>query len=344
MFGLQKQKVFNGGRFQRKLPENLMQSDRFHFESNMTYSCPDLFVYFFASAFALPDSSLFLFRFWPVSRSFPFFRKRIKIHSVKGVFDIQRKWKQKTFKNERGYYLIIHDQWTQNYYHWMTQALPRLILAMKTGKSFHLLMPQDHSFNFHKQTLQALGIDQWTVFGCEKQYLLIEPLMYPSHDIQIGDYHDDLMRDLARLLRSKSASSYGSKRIFIHRSSRYGRLILNEEEVITAFQTWGFEIINFEKLDFLQQVALAKSASIMAGVHGAGLTNMMFMKPGSKILELTSALRGEQYYYYTLANAMQHDYFYHYCQPAEANKTIQESNFNVDVAVLNTVLSKMASS
>jgi hypothetical protein len=344
MLGLKKQKVVDGKMFSRKLPVNFLKQNHDHFNRISNYQCPALIVYFYRTVFMLSDSSLFLFRIWPVEGSFPFFRKRIRLHSIKGVLDIQRKWEQIIFMRQEKYYLIIHDQWSRNYYHWMTQALPRLLMAFKTGKAFQLLIPQNHNSQFHKQTLKMLGVEHWTFFDNDKRYFKIENLMYPSHDIQVGDYHDDLIRELAEILQSKTESPYGLKRIFVQRTSKKSRLILNEQEVLKVFSKWNFEVVNFEEFNFQQQSDIAKSASVIAGVHGAGLTNMLFMKAGSKVLELTTALEGEQYYYYTLANALQHNYYYQQCTPGVPGLTIQESNFHVNIDTLESILVKMISS
>ena len=103
---------------------------------------------------------------------------------------------------------------------------------------------------------------------------------------------------------------------------------------MATFLFWGFKVINFENLSFEEQREIAAEASILAGVHGAGLTNMLFMEKGSKILELTSLLNGEQYYYYTLSNALGHDYFYQLCTPQETGTSIQETNLEVDIELL----------
>jgi capsular polysaccharide biosynthesis protein len=332
--------VVEGKKFPRRLPINLFKENSSHFKLNLVYESPDLVIYYFNNINLLPDSTLF-YGIFPIGLSFPYFRNRIRHHSIKGIFDIKVAWNSSAFKKTDIPYLVIHDQWTLNYYHWMTQALPRLLLALKTQTSFTLLLPKSHCAEFHVKSLKLLGVNNWINFEVDKIYYKVHNLIYPSHDIQIGDYHDDLINELSLALKKGSIAKREGNYLFIQRASKSGRQIINENEVLGAFLSRGFEVVNFENLSFEQQGIVAAEASILAGVHGAGLTNMLFMKRGSKILELTSVLNGEQYYYYTLSNALGHDYYYQECKPELEGKTIQETNFIVDIEQLNKTIELM---
>jgi hypothetical protein len=340
MLGFSKKLVFPAQEFKRNPPENLASANVEHFSLNHEYRCPPLFVYRFRSVTMLPDSTLFLFRFLPLPLSFPFFKSRMRHHSVKGVIDLQRNWQQMNLVDERTTYLAIHDQWSSNYYHWLTQALPRLLMAFQTTKSFTLILPENHTSEFHIKSLQLLGVTEWINVPAGQTYYRIKNLIYPSHDIQIGDYHDELIRQLAMRL-NKNNGSGKRRRIFVHRTSTTGRRIINEDAVIAAFVSWGFAIVRFENLSFNEQMNLAANACVLAGVHGAGLTNMLFMEKGSSVFELTSRLNGEQYYYFTLSNALQHHYFYQVCTPDDADKSVQDANLIVDVELLHRNLEQL---
>lgn len=289
----------------------------------------------------MPDNTLFHFGVLPLSISFPFYKRRIRHHNIKGIIDIQFSWKRQLFEKTQCPYLIIHDPWTENYYHWMTQALPRLLMVLKANISFTLLLPSTHCKAFHTESLKAMGIENWIDFEVDRIYYKAKNLVYPSHDIQIGDYNDDLMKELSLALKIESGPKSEKNYLFVHRASQNNRRIINDEEVLEVFIMWGFEVIDFEKLDFEEQRKVAGAASIIAGVHGAGLTNMLFMEKGSTVLELTSILSGEQYYYYTLSCALGHRYYYQKCKPEADGKTIQETNFHVDITELKKNLELM---
>lgn len=317
--------------FYRAMPSNLDPQNLRHFENNSKYKCPDLHIYYFKSINSLPDSTLFRSIF-PLDLSFPYFQGRIQHHNIKGIYSIRKNWKSICL-NKHHCYLIIHDPWTKNYYHWMTQALPRLLLALRMQSNFTLLLPEDHCAEFHVRSLEILGVSNRINLSINNKYYKIYNLIYPSHDIQIGDYHDTLIQELALRLRSPNRKE-GLINLFVHRASKGQRSILNEEQVLNTFLSFGFKIVEFEHLSFDEQIALASQASVLAGVHGAGLTNMMFMPEGSKVLELTTRLNGDQYYYFTLSNALGHDYYYQLCESDSKDKRIQEANLLVDIEKL----------
>lgn len=335
MFGYSKKLVVFGIEFIRVMPSNISVEHINHFRTNLKYKCPDLFLYFFNKIHFLPDSTLFSFRIWPLSISFPYFKRRLKHHSLKGIVDIQRSWHFQEIKKSQLPYVMIHDQWTLNYYHWMTQALPRLLLVLKVEKQFILLLPSTHTLEFHIKSLKMLGVENFVSFEPIKNYYLVRNLIYATHDIQIGDYHDDLMIELSSLLRKAILPKRKTTYLFIQRLSKSERKIVNEDDVLSTFIAWGFTLVSFETLSFEEQIEVAGTATILAGVHGAGLTNMLFMEKDSKIFELTTVLNGEQYYYYTLSNALGHEYYYQKCKPEMDGKSIQEANLFVDIETLN---------
>lgn len=331
--------VYRKMSFFRKTPkgENI-KGLFYHFKVNHKYNCPNLYVYYFKKVNLLPDSTLFCGIF-PLDLSFLFFKKRLRIHSVFGIFKIRRSWERKVLEKNRKY-LVIHDQWTKNYYHWITQALPRLLLASKLETDFVLLLPKDHNNDFHGRTLEILGVKKWIFLENCKTLYTVYDLIYPSHDIQVGDYNDRLIRELSSTLRS-SVEVEKPLFLFIHRQGRNGRTILNEEEVLKTFVSYGFLIVEFDNISFDEQLALMGRASVLAGVHGAGLTNMIFMPEGGVVFELTTRLKGDQYYYYTLSNAVNHSYYYQLCQSDDEEKTIQDANLIVDLCQLSEKLEQI---
>jgi capsular polysaccharide biosynthesis protein len=325
----------------RNLPENVREVDAIHFKKNWTYECPELRIYKFDAINLLPDSTLFKIIF-PLSLSFLFFRKRLRLHNAKGILVIRMKWKKIKLKGKQPC-VVVHDPWTKNYYHWITQALPRLLLVQQLNESFTLLLPEDHQSEFHLTSLKLLGIESWQPIERKDQYYYVHNLWYPTHDVQIGDYNDDIIRLLRNKLRKVSSSDEASKKIFIHRSHQKTRRIINEDIVLQTFLSFGFEVVEFEHLSFEEQILLAGQTKILAGVHGAGLTNMIFMPDHSTVFELTTKVDGDNYYYYTLSSALSHQYYYQVCN-TDQEAVVQDANLIVDVHELKRTLTLMLSS
>jgi capsular polysaccharide biosynthesis protein len=61
---------------------------------------------------------------------------------------------------------------------------------------------------------------------------------------------------------------------------------------------YNFTVIRPGELDFIEQVALFQSAEIIVAPHGAGLSNIVFCKPGTKIIEIFSSYYLNPCYWY----------------------------------------------
>ena len=75
------------------------------------------------------------------------------------------------------------------------------------------------------------------------------------------------------------------RRLYVtRRLARCGRFT-NEQELEPILLDHGFEIIEAERLSFIEQVRLFSQAEVVTGPHGAGLTNILFAE-SCKVLEL----------------------------------------------------------
>jgi hypothetical protein len=66
-------------------------------------------------------------------------------------------------------------------------------------------------------------------------------------------------------------------------------------------------VVKFEDLSFEKQMAVARSADVLIGVHGNGLTHALLMRPHRAVVEIfpTKEFRPS---YYLLSRAMGHTY------------------------------------
>lgn len=131
-----------------------------------------------------------------------------------------------------------------------------------------------------------------------RELLHVENLCYITHvnefvikieNWKLGRYDDytfdwhymQLLRDRLLPLK-KTGVEYGS-RVFISRKN-IPRRKFNEEELIRSLQDLGFVSVSPEKLAFEEQIALFNNADVIVGPSGAAMTNLLFCKPGSKVL------------------------------------------------------------
>ncbi|KAJ0252867.1 O-linked-mannose beta-1,4-N-acetylglucosaminyltransferase-like protein [Hirschfeldia incana] len=77
--------------------------------------------------------------------------------------------------------------------------------------------------------------------------------------------------------------------ILLSRYGDIGRVILNEEKVIEMLENVGFEVITFRPsgtTSMREAYELIKSSHGMVGVHGAALTHLLFLRPGSVFVQV----------------------------------------------------------
>jgi len=64
------------------------------------------------------------------------------------------------------------------------------------------------------------------------------------------------------------------------------RALTNEDEVEQHLEAQDFDIIYAENLTLEEQIKLFSETDILVSGHGAGLANILFMQPGTKLLEI----------------------------------------------------------
>lgn len=78
----------------------------------------------------------------------------------------------------------------------------------------------------------------------------------------------------------------GGRRIFFSRGSSKIRRLLNEEALWEMAKAYGFERFEARGDNHAEQVRLFSHADVVIGVHGAGLGNLLFCRPGTEVIEL----------------------------------------------------------
>jgi capsular polysaccharide biosynthesis protein len=85
--------------------------------------------------------------------------------------------------------------------------------------------------------------------------------------------------------------------------------VLNEVDVVRLLDEFGFEEAKFESMSVREQAATIASCEVVVAPHGGGLSNLIFCRPATKVIEIfspelvagyfwkISALLGLDYYY-----------------------------------------------
>lgn len=217
---------------------------------------------------------------------------------------------------------MIHSQWSHGYYHWVTESLVRAMVAKDFDPSCTFIIPNTHN-SFHAASLKLLDFDYefFPAHNIKLQSCIITscPKTYASTQSEL------LIRLRRKLIECATSRVNLGERIYISRSIARGRKISNEENVCALLERYGFHCITAESFSFDEQVSIFKHAKCVVSIHGAGLTNMLFMEPGSSIIEILPFRNGifdlrpnslslkHDHCYRTLANGSGHNHFYLQC-------------------------------
>jgi capsular polysaccharide biosynthesis protein len=166
-------------------------------------------------------------------------------------------------------------------------------------------------------------------------------LLLPTHTAPSGHYNEDLIRGVRDVLLSaygEPGEQADGERIYISRQSATKRRIVNEDEVTLTLRKFGFQTIFAEGLSFEQQVRTFSRARYIVSNHGAGLTNMLFMREGGSVLELRHHSDRINNCYFTLCSALNLNYFYQTCLPASDGPDPHTVDLLVDLQQLESNL------
>lgn len=175
-------------------------------------------------------------------------------------------------------------RWDRGYYHWFMDVLPRLACLSSFPADTQCLVrgtPQP----FQEETLEWLGLRSRFIFT-EKNHFLVEDFFYAGLAGMSGcvnPWKVSFLRD--RLGNMSDGQVGGGENIFIFRKGKT-RGLQNEEEVRGFFHAHGWAVLDTEQLPVAQQAGLFANARQICTLHGAALTNLLWARPGTRILEL----------------------------------------------------------
>ena len=103
---------------------------------------------------------------------------------------------------------------------------------------------------------------------------------------------------------------YLSSKSAIPGSANTRRSIPNLPEVVEALTTSGRDVqrVQLEQASLAQQIALFASANTVVAQHGAALSNVMWMKAGSKVVEIIPESQGRREHFSRLADVVGAEY------------------------------------
>ena len=323
-------------------PINLKPEDEYLFEKEFKKTLPGSRVYKFKNVTI--SNSIF--------KKFKYFRVKIN-HQRMNPLNIKTKLRflfidfldifsskkdKKTITIEKGIWVI--DSRSNQYFHWMTDALQRIFTSKEYNDEYPILLTSNFKNNpFVEESLKLLNLNHIQLEH-EEQYLIKEFIL-SERVTPAGNYRVDIINKIADELKSTNEnlkSDLNMERIWISRQKVERRRINNFEDIEEILQKYKFHILEFETYKLREQILMLKNCKVLGGVHGAGLTNMLFMQKNSKILEVRAKNDDKNNCFFSLASDLNMKYYYFLSSTDDQN--FYSTNHHIDKALFENFISK----
>jgi len=176
----------------------------------------------------------------------------------------------------------------RGYGHWLLDELPRLLALHAAGDLADAATILAHSGNEPAATaFERLGIAGRALAAGRATFFAAGPLIVPSYVGRPGFPRPEglaALRDFAAGL-GRDAAGAGEK-IYVSRAGARRRRVVGEEALRAALEARGFVTVRLEERSWAEQIALFQAARVVVAPHGAGLANLVFCAPGTRVVEL----------------------------------------------------------
>lgn len=201
-----------------------------------------------------------------------------------------------------------------NYFHYLLETLPRVDLVRRAGIDFgtidHFLVnPSEYESLIGG--LQTVGVPIERLVTCDAQTMYhVDHLIAPSTLRATGHMRKSVVAWLREMFAPSNPAPDAPVRLYLGRNDAGYRHITNQSELIDrVLAPLGFESLVWGGRSIQAQAALFANADVVVGPSGAAMANLVFCKPGTRVLlfhphtyiaryfyEL-SAVCGLEYYY-----------------------------------------------
>ncbi len=275
-------------------------------------------------------------------------REILTDHTKMGVIPLKRKIKLIAKKNNLSSIENIYidkaswviDEKSNRFFHWYTDTLSRIFNIIDLTDEYPVLISESLlENNYIKNSLDNLKINY---LGYDLNKLLnVETLLIASHTAPTGNYNKELVKIISKQLSIEDNNSLKNeyKNIWISRNKGSYRRITNEKELSKVLKKFNFEIYYPENHTFKYNQNIFAKSKVIGGLHGAGLTNMMFMKKGGKVIEVRRKGDSINNCYFSLASDLEHDYYY--INALSENNNLFESDCYLDPNKLENLLKRI---
>ncbi|WP_224999704.1 DUF563 domain-containing protein [Cesiribacter sp. SM1] len=191
-----------------------------------------------------------------------------------------------------------------NYYHWVADLLPRLLLVQKCSfTDFHQrnIILHSPAKGYERETLRLLGIADEKVIRLQAfetiaiQDVLVADYLHSRDGRIFPEWKKELLDEFKQKILG-SVQVKPQRRVYLLRGRQRTRKLLGEDRLVPILREQGFEILDPQHLTLVEQMKTLSEAAVVVALHGAALANIIFCQEGTQIVELRSSHKPPEYY------------------------------------------------
>jgi capsular polysaccharide biosynthesis protein len=250
------------------------------------------------------------------------------------IFNLRCLFKTILFKNRLSIHksiIIITNNYYKNYFHWINDILPKLtVIENNMFTNIPILIPNDEFIpNFVVESIEILRLN--TIRISKNDLFFLKTIFYINQASKTGTLNFNLFNPILKKLLKITKPADQLLKIFITRQNTSTRRTLPFGQLEAFLKANNYLIIDSASFSFHEQINMFSSCSHLIGVHGAGLTNMIFMPQKSKILEIRRKDDLDNYCFFYMSNAINHDYYFHDVNGINVTNNFQEDDLLLDI-------------
>jgi capsular polysaccharide biosynthesis protein len=202
----------------------------------------------------------------------------------------------------------------RNYAHWITECAPKLLLfrwLRERVPGVRLLIPDFGESQFQRRSMELLGLDPSQALLLGEDEVVTPDTLWLAPLIQVWCVPPICRmtaQELVRVVPAPANATDFAERIYIRRLAA-SRRMTNLEKITPVLQEFGFRIVSMETMTLDDQIRVMQHARYIIGEASAGLANIMFCRPGARVLEMFGPAQ-PQLAHWTLASLNEMDYGY----------------------------------
>lgn len=234
--------------------------------------------------------------------------------------------------------ISLRDTGEENYFHFYNDVLTKLYLLQANKVAIEEVpivisrkLWDKPYFQFYRSKNSLFRKLKWVVQ--DRQYIEVKQAWFCK-----ALTHPPLL--FKKIFTPLSVKATLSERVFVTRNKNRLRHLVNTTEVEQLFRGFGFQIIDADNLSVEKQMQCFANAGFIAGIHGAGLTNIAFREVPGKVLEIFPyPTEGYLPFHYIMLAKMK--MFSYQAIIGERNKNAFQNGFFVDIHKLNSAIECM---